>query len=173
MNTETSYPLTDTGVTAANDAEYKSPAELGRIERVCRLTAGMSVLTVVVSGQIAVPGAIFAAAVLGFYLVLTTIVGLDPFYALVGKRQWARLASVSTLSLGAVLTGQIATPETIAVMGFVGAITGLLAVQQTGASPVAGDEAHSVSTEGIPGVGAVYAEGSDAEGEAMSSRRVA
>lgn len=173
MNTETSYPLTGIGIEAANDADYASPGEVGRIDRVCRIIAGMSVLTVLVSGLITTPGAMFAAAVLGCYLIFTTIVGLDPFYALVGNRLWTRLASVSTLTLGAVLSGQVFVPEVITLLGFVGAISGLAAIHHGGPLAMGDDEEHPLPAGSAHGVGPVGEEGSEPGEGTMSSRHAA
>jgi len=174
MNTETNYPLTANGIEAANDADYASTSEVGRIDRLCRIVAGMSVLTVMVSGQIAVPGAIFTVSVLGCYLILTAIMGLDPFYALVGNHLWKRLASVSALSLAAVLSGQIFVPEVITVLGFIGAITGLAAIQQAGPLAMDSEEVQPVPADTTArGVGPVSVEGFESEQEGIAARRAA
>ncbi len=173
MNTETNYLFIRSGNEAANDADYASPGEVGRIDRFCRVVAGMSVLTVMVSGQIALPGAIYTVSVLGCYLIFTAIVGLDPFYALVGSHPWKRLASISALSLGAVLSGQIFAPEIISVLGFIGAIAGLAAIQHAGPLALDSEEAQPIPADAMRGVRPLAAEEFESDQEGIADRRVA
>lgn len=169
MNTEMNFPLTNVSTEAANDPDYASPGAVGKIDRMCRTVAAVAVLLGAVSGQIVIPAVIFAAAVLGCYLTLTAMTGVDPFYAFVGNHPWKRLASVSALSLGAVLSGQIYVPEAISALGFVGAITGLAAILHAGSSSVSRDKVDPIASN----VSTVAVNEFDPEREGSASRRVA
>jgi hypothetical protein len=54
-------------------------------ERAFRGVLGMVLLTKIIIGAIAAPAAMFALATIAVYLVMTAIMGLDPFYALVQR----------------------------------------------------------------------------------------
>ena len=54
-------------------------------ERGFRAVLGMVLVTKVIIGAIASPAAMFALAAMSVYLVMTAIMGIDPFYSLV---QW-------------------------------------------------------------------------------------
>jgi len=54
-------------------------------ERAFRGVLGMALLTKIIIGAIASPAAMFALAIIAVYLVMTAIMGLDPFYALVQR----------------------------------------------------------------------------------------
>lgn len=136
MNTEIDSSFREINAVAANDTDYASSGKIGTIECVCRFVVGMSILMAVTYGLIAAPVMIFVVAVAGFYLIMTTIVNWDPFYAVVGHHPLRRLASVSaltsTLTLSTVLSGQLFVPEVISLLTFIGAITGLTAVHHSG-----------------------------------------
>ncbi len=51
-------------------------------ERAFRAMVGCSMAGATVTGVIAVPAAIFALSLIGLYLVMTAIMGLDPAYSL-------------------------------------------------------------------------------------------
>ena len=58
-------------------------------ERGFRTVSGLGILTMIVAGAVASPAALFALSLVGVYLVMTAIVGIDPFYALaqsIGQR---------------------------------------------------------------------------------------
>lgn len=177
MNTEMSYPLTNISTKSANDADYASLGDIGTIDRVSRVVVGLSILMALTYGLIAVPAVIFAAAVVGLYLILTTIVGRDPFYALVGNHPSKRFASVSaltsTLSLGAVLSGQFFVPEVISVLGVIGAVTGLTTVHHAGSWAMGTENMRPIAAIDAQSLGPVNVTEVETVREAMASRRVA
>lgn len=177
MNTEMSYPLTNIDTVPVNDADYESSGHIGKLDRACRFVVGMSVLMALTYGLIAAPASIFAAAVVGFYLILTTIVEQDPFYAIVGNHPLRRFASVSalssTLSLGAVVSGQFFVPEVISVLSIVGAITGLTAIHHAGAYAMSSDNVQPLSAIDAQGIGPIDVAAPHSEQEAAASRHAA
>jgi len=50
-------------------------------ERAFRAVLGMALLTKIIIGMIASPAAMFTLAAISVYLVMTAIMGIDPFYA--------------------------------------------------------------------------------------------
>jgi hypothetical protein len=58
-----------------------SPSNITNNERAFRGVLGMVLLTKIIIGAIASPAAMFALATIAVYLVMTAIMGLDPFYA--------------------------------------------------------------------------------------------
>lgn len=177
MNIEMSHPLTNVSMMSANDAHYASPGDIGRIDRVCRIVAGMLVLVALTSGMIVVPALIFAAALVGFYLIQTVIVGQDPFYALVGNHPSKRFASLSalssTLSLSAVLSGQFFVPEVISVLGLIGAVTGLTAVHHAGSWAMSTGKVQPISTLDTQGLSPANVTESQFAQEVIADQRVA
>jgi len=72
-------------------------------ERAFRSVFGMGLLTTVAIGTFASPAVIFGASMTGVYLVMTTIIGSDPVYAVAraisksGEMKHDRLASTYSI----------------------------------------------------------------------------
>ena len=56
-------------------------SNVSRNERVFRTALGMGILVAVIAGAISVPAAMFAAAMVSVYLVMSAIMGIDPVYS--------------------------------------------------------------------------------------------
>ena len=61
-----------------HEASYNNMADN---ERAFRTVLGMTLVTKIIIGAIASPAAMFTLAAMSIYLVITAIIGSDPFYA--------------------------------------------------------------------------------------------
>jgi len=72
-----------------HEASYNNMADN---ERAFRTVLGMTLVTKIIIGAIASPAAMFTLAAMSIYLVITAIMGSDPFYA-VAKSLFKRNAT--------------------------------------------------------------------------------
>ena len=84
MNTSTTYDTSGTNVS--------------RNERVFRAVACVGIVAAITSGAIAAPAALFAASLIAVYLMMTSILGMDPHYA-----AWNMLTKTAAAGRGRVM----------------------------------------------------------------------
>ena len=62
--------------------EINAITNVTRNERALRAVLGMGILATVIAGTISAPTAMFTAAMIAVYLVMSAIMGIDPLYSL-------------------------------------------------------------------------------------------
>jgi hypothetical protein len=61
---------------------YETVTNVSRNERAFRAVLGMGILVAVIAGALSAPAAMFTAAMVAVYLVMSAIMGIDPVYSL-------------------------------------------------------------------------------------------